>query len=82
MAVDDALDRRQADDGYSAAVIDDGVGFEPLPNGGSPDGHLGLTAMAERAEMAGGWLRVDTRGQEGTTVQMWLPRPITASEPG
>jgi len=72
----------QADDGYSAAVIDDGVGFEPLPNGGSPDGHLGLTAMAERAEMAGGWLRVDTRGQEGTTVQMWLPRPITASEPG
>ncbi len=65
------LDER--DNGYSVRVIDDGVGFvpedlEPVP------GHLGLTAMQERAALAGGWLRIDSAPGRGTTVEVWIPR--------
>ena len=65
------LDER--DDGYAVRVIDDGVGFvpddlEPVP------GHLGLTAMQERAALAGGWLRIDSAPGKGTTVEVWIPR--------
>ena len=70
------LDER--DDGYAVRVIDDGVGFapeklEPVP------GHLGLTAMQERAALAGGWLRIDSAPGKGTTVEVWIPRaPVPA----
>ena len=65
------LDER--DDGYGVRVIDDGVGFapeklEPVP------GHLGLTAMQERAALAGGWMRIDSAPGKGTTVEVWIPR--------
>jgi PAS domain S-box-containing protein len=67
----------ESDGGFAAAVRDDGVGFDPLPDGGSPDGHLGLTAMGERAEMAGGRLSVESAKGRGTTVELWLPQAVT-----
>src|SRR5206468_4230254 len=45
-----------SDEGIRVEVRDDGVGFLADVVQESPPGHLGLTAMRERAEMAGGWL--------------------------
>lgn len=65
------------DEGFLVRVRDDGVGFTPEVAVGRP-GHLGLAAMAERAEMAGGWFRIDSVPDAGTTVEFWLPAPSTA----
>jgi PAS domain S-box-containing protein len=54
------------------SVKDDGDGFEPGSEG-SPDGHLGLTAMRERTELAGGeWSLLSAPGR-GTTIRARLP---------
>lgn len=63
------------DDGVLVQVRDDGVGFSPTEVRAVP-GHLGLFAMQERAELAGGWWRVDSAPGEGTTVVFWLPRAV------
>jgi PAS domain S-box-containing protein len=61
----------ELDGGYLVNVADDGVGFsfehEPLP------GHLGLEAVRQRTELAGGWLRIESMPGEGTTVDFWIP---------
>ena len=64
------LDER--DQGYGVRVSDDGVGFDPEELEPVP-GHLGLTAMQERAVLAGGWLRIDSGPGKGTTVEVWIP---------
>ena len=61
-----------ADHGWRVEVKDNGIGFD-TPNDGSTPGHLGLTAMRERAQMAGGWCTVESAPGEGTTVRFWLP---------
>jgi len=62
-----------SDEGIRVEVRDDGVGFLADVVQESPPGHLGLTAMRERAEMAGGWLSIISAPGEGTVVQYWLP---------
>ncbi len=57
--------------GIDVRVADDGRGIDPVTS--SPPGHLGLSAMRERAEMAGGWVRINGRSGKGTTVEFWLP---------
>jgi PAS domain S-box-containing protein len=69
------LDER--DGGYLVRITDDGVGFVP-ENAGPVPGHLGLASMRERAELAGGWLRVDSAPQAGTAVEFWIPAPPEA----
>jgi signal transduction histidine kinase len=59
------------DGGVLTRITDDGVGFEA--GRGSVPGHLGLVAMRERAEMAGGWLRLTSTTGKGTTVEFWIP---------
>ena len=66
------------DGGILTRVADDGVGFE-APDGPVP-GHLGLVAMRERAEMAGGWLRLTSEAGKGTTVEFWIPDTSTETE--
>lgn len=61
------------DGGVWAQVRDDGKGLAQERTDESPPGHLGLSAMRERAEMAGGWLRVEGKPGSGTTVEFWLP---------
>ncbi|MGZ4147855.1 MAG: response regulator [Actinomycetota bacterium] len=63
---------RPQDSGVLLRVEDDGVGIAEADTGRSPTGHLGLTAMRERAELAGGWCRID-RLPKGTAVEMWVP---------
>jgi len=63
---------RELENGFLARVSDDGIGFvagdeEPVP------GHLGLAAMRERAELAGGWLKIKAAPGKGTTLEVWIP---------
>jgi signal transduction histidine kinase len=61
------------DEGIQATVTDDGVGFDVEANlAVVRPGHLGLKAMRERAELAEGWLRIESR-PGATTVTFWLP---------
>jgi signal transduction histidine kinase len=67
-----------ADGGYRLRVVDDGVGF--VVEGARPQpGHLGLSSMRERAEMAGGWFRVESAAGRGTSVELWVPAPVAAA---
>ncbi len=63
------------DGGLHVRVDDDGIGFVPgAPTDGDRE-HIGLTAMRERAELAGGWCHVDSVPGRGTVVEFWLPVP-------
>jgi signal transduction histidine kinase len=55
----------------AVTVADDGAGFdvEPLMAGGVRDENFGIAGMAERAEMAGGKLRIRARQGGGTVVR-------------
>ena len=53
-------------------ITDDGVGFTLEDEDGAP-GHLGLATMRERAELVGGWLRIESDPRGGTTVEFWIP---------
>jgi PAS domain S-box-containing protein len=59
------------DGGFHVRIADDGVGFTPDATDVRP-GHLGLAASRERAELAGGWFRVESAPGEGTTVEYWI----------
>ena len=61
-----------SDGGIQVRIADDGVGFDADGWTAVP-GHLGLLAMRERAEMAGGWLRMTSKPGEGCTVEFWIP---------
>jgi signal transduction histidine kinase len=63
----------QDDGGFKVEIRDDGVGFTPPQLLSSAPGHLGLSSMRERAELAGGWCQVRSLPDCGTTVQFWLP---------
>jgi signal transduction histidine kinase len=58
-------------DGITVRVRDNGKGFAVPANG--RNGHLGLAIMRERAELAGGWFRIESAPDDGTTVQAWVP---------
>jgi signal transduction histidine kinase len=62
-----------ADGGVTASVEDDGVGFavEDLEN--PRPGHRGMASIRERAQLSGGWARVESRPGGGTTVTVWVP---------
>jgi PAS domain S-box-containing protein len=59
--------------GFLFRIADDGVGFSVAEDNYQRPGHLGLASIRERAEMAGGWSRIETAPGNGTTVEFWLP---------
>lgn len=69
------------DGGIQVRIRDDGRGFT-VEDGEQPrPGHLGLAAMRERAEMAQGWLTVESTPGEGTEVEYWIPLSSTSAQP-
>jgi PAS domain S-box-containing protein len=61
----------ERDGGVSIRVEDDGVGFEAETL--DPATAIGVTSMTERAEVAGGWLRIGPGAGGGAVVECWLP---------
>jgi PAS domain S-box-containing protein len=61
-----------AEGGYLTEVADDGVGIEPGREA-QLSGNLGLALMRDRAEVVGGWFRIDSEPGQGTTVSFWVP---------
>jgi signal transduction histidine kinase len=69
------------DGGTLMQVVDDGVGFTPQDALVAAPGHLGLAAIRERAEMAGGWSKLWSLPSQGTTLEIWLPHEETDATP-
>jgi signal transduction histidine kinase len=60
------------DGGVLGVVEDDGQGFVVAERSNLP-GHLGLLALRERALMAGGRYKIESRPGAGTRIEFWLP---------
>lgn len=60
-------------EGYSLVVRDDGKGFDPEQGLRVRPGHLGLPAMRERVETAGGRMTVTSQSGTGAALEIWLP---------
>lgn len=58
--------------GLRMQVSDDGTGFVASESTRVP-GHIGLVAMRERAQLAGGWCRIHSDPGAGTKVEFWVP---------
>jgi signal transduction histidine kinase len=61
-----------ADGGVRVVVTDDGKGFVVAESMYVP-GHLGLVAMRERAQLAGGRCRIESEPGAGARVEFWIP---------
>jgi signal transduction histidine kinase len=68
----------ERDNELAVTVIDDGVGFDPTE---ATSGY-GLAGIRERAELARGWVRVESDRGAGTTVTATLPLRRAASGTG
>ncbi|MDR7404416.1 MAG: GAF domain-containing sensor histidine kinase [Armatimonadota bacterium] len=66
---------RVDDDGCTASVTDNGIGFDVAAYRAQPPGrrHLGLVSMEERAALVGGRLDVESAPGRGTTVTVRVP---------
>jgi signal transduction histidine kinase len=62
----------KADGGVRVEVTDNGTGFVEAESLRVP-GHIGLVAMRERAQLAGGWCQVDSEPGTGTAIEFWVP---------
>lgn len=60
------------DRGLRFEVSDDGTGFVVAESVRMP-GHIGLVAMRERAQLAGGWYRIQSEPGTGTRIEFWVP---------
>ena len=61
-------------------VIDDGQGFVPDRQSAPEPGHLGLSTMVERAELAGGWAG-SQRARGGHDRRVLAPVDIASGDP-
>jgi PAS domain S-box-containing protein len=61
-----------SDSGVRLRIADDGKGFDAASHRPVP-GHIGLVSMRERAELAGGTLKIESAPESGTVVTAWIP---------
>jgi signal transduction histidine kinase len=64
------------EDGIRAVVHDDGHGFTVEEALQLRPGHLGLAAMRERVELAGGKWDLESSTEGGTTLVIWVPNRV------
>ena len=60
------------DGGVRVEIADNGTGFVVAESARIP-GHIGLVALRERAQLAGGWCRVESDPGTGTRIEFWVP---------
>jgi signal transduction histidine kinase len=65
----------EADGGLRVEIADDGKGFVVAESVRVP-GHIGLVAMRERVQLAGGWCRIESEPGAGTRIQFWVPQSL------
>lgn len=58
--------------GLRVEIADDGAGFVVAESVRTP-GHIGLIAMQERAQLSGGWFRIQSEPGAGAKVEFWVP---------
>lgn len=63
---------REVSGGVEVEVTDDGTGVRSGSTASAP-GHRGVSTMHDRAELVGGWCRLED-GEQGLTVRFWVPR--------
>ena len=61
-----------SDGGVLGVVHDNGQGFDVAERSNLP-GHLGLLALRERALMAGGRYKIESKPGSGTRIEFWIP---------
>jgi signal transduction histidine kinase/ligand-binding sensor domain-containing protein len=61
---------------FHVLVRDDGRGIDPGVVRGGSDGHWGVTGMRERAQRIGATLKIRSRADAGTEVELRVPGPI------
>jgi signal transduction histidine kinase len=59
----------------AVTIADNGAGFviPDRPGDLAEAGHYGLLGMRERAELADGWLSIESQPGHGTTIEIHLP---------
>ncbi|HVH62329.1 MAG TPA: ATP-binding protein [Candidatus Dormibacteraeota bacterium] len=62
----------EIDGGIHVEVIDDGTGFVVAESFRVP-GHIGLVALRERSQLAGGSCRIASDPGAGTNIEFWVP---------
>jgi len=65
----------EVEEGIRVEIVDDGAGFVVAEAVEMP-GHLGLLAMKERAQLAGGWFHIESEPGAGARVEFWVPRNL------
>lgn len=72
----------EEDSGARVTIRDDGIGFD-TDRSRIHGHHFGLSEMAQRAAVAGGWFRLSSEPGQGTVVEFWIPLtdPELGSEP-
>ncbi|HYL07136.1 MAG TPA: sensor histidine kinase [Candidatus Udaeobacter sp.] len=63
------------DGGIRIEVTDNGTGFVVAESVHVP-GHIGLVALRERAQLAGGTCRIESEPGTGTTIEFWVPMSL------
>jgi len=64
----------QDDLGYTVTITDDGRGFDVADAAAiNLPGHLGMRGMRDRAQVAGGWVHLESTIGAGTTVRIRIP---------
>jgi signal transduction histidine kinase len=63
------------EDEIAVTIADNGAGLviPDRPGELAEAGHYGLLGMRERAELAGGWLSIESQPGKGTTIEVHLP---------
>lgn len=72
---------KETEEGILVRIADNGTGFSAVETGREQPGHLGLASMRERAEIAGGWWRLDSTPGRGTTVEFLVPNTSAPATP-
>lgn len=75
-----AVELLDVEDDCLIRIVDDGVGYNPADVEDRP-GHLGLVLMRERAELGGGWCRIESSPGAGTIVEFWIAPGGFSTEP-
>jgi signal transduction histidine kinase len=67
-----SVSAQAADGGIRVVIADDGKGFVVAETMYVP-GHLGLVAIRERSQLAGGRCRIESEPGAGARVEFWVP---------